>query len=167
MNEAVRNAEKEREYLIQKYVSDERYSGIDTQASGINHLAFFADDLDATIDFYTQVVGLKLLRVRPLDGDPKSTMVFFDLGRDEFLAFLRVHNVTQAVKAGIGGVNHFALNINKEQYQGFKSRAEERGIKYKSISHEILDSISAIDPNGVEVELSVWNIAPKDMLQRS
>ena len=83
MDTAIRDAEAEREHLIQKYIKDKRYSDFETQADGINHLAFVAKDLDETIEFYTQVVGLKLLRVRTLDGDEKSTMVFFDLGRGE------------------------------------------------------------------------------------
>lgn len=132
----------------------------------MNHLAFIAGDLDKTIEFYTQIVGLKLLRVRPLDGDAGSTMVFFDMGKGEFLAFLRLRDVSRAVTSGIGGVHHFALNVSREQYEGFEKRAKEAGIEYKTISHEILDSISAMDPNGVEVELSVWNIAPEDMPQK-
>ncbi len=79
MDTGVRDAETERERLIQRYIKDKRYSGFETQADGINHLAFVAKDLDATIEFYTQIVGLKLLRVRTLDGDSKSSMVFFDL----------------------------------------------------------------------------------------
>lgn len=159
------SAAAEREHLIEKYVRDSRFSGFESQADGLNHLAFIAKDLEATIDFYTQVVGLKLLRVRPLDGDPDSTMVFFDMGRGEFLAFLKLHDVAKSAVQGVGGVHHFALTIDREQYRNFKSRAEARGIKCNTISHEILDSISALDPNGVEVELSVWNIDPKDMQQ--
>jgi glyoxylase I family protein len=165
MESTTRDAEVEREELVRKYIGNKRYSGRETQAHGLNHLAFVAKDLDETVEFYTQVVGLKLLRVRPLDGDPRSTMIFFDLGKQEFLAFLRIHDVSRPVAAGTGGVHHFALNVNREQYEGFRSRAEEKGIEYRTISHEILDSISALDPNGLEVELSVWNIDPKDMSQ--
>ena len=31
---------------------------------GIDHLAFVTDDLPATLDFYTRVVGLQLVHVR-------------------------------------------------------------------------------------------------------
>ena len=82
-------------------------------------------------------------------------MVFFDLGRGEFLAFLRLHNVSKRVAPGTGGIQHFAVTIDRKQYEGFEKRAKERGIKYKTISHEILGSISALDPNGVGVELFV------------
>ncbi|MEX2123452.1 MAG: VOC family protein [Woeseia sp.] len=165
MSITVKEAEEEREHLIQSYIGSKKYTGFESQADGVNHLAFVANDLDKTIEFYTKIVGLKLLRVRPLDGDPKSTMVFFDLGRGEFLAFLRLANVADGSKMGFGGVHHFALTINRKQYDSFKSRLEKNGIKYNTISHEILDSISAVDPNGLEVELSVWNIDPEDMQQ--
>jgi hypothetical protein len=72
METGLRGAEKEREQLIQKYIRNSRYTGFESKADGINHLAFIADDLDKTIEFYTQVVGLKLLRVRPLDGDSRQ-----------------------------------------------------------------------------------------------
>jgi Glyoxalase/Bleomycin resistance protein/Dioxygenase superfamily. len=166
MNAKADSAAAERERLIEKYVRDPHYSGFASRAAGLNHLAFIATDLDATINFYTQVVGLKLLRVRPLDGDPNSTMVFFDIGRGEFLAFLKLHDVSNSVVRGVGGVHHFALTVERDQYREFETRAKARGIKCNTISHEILDSISALDPNGVEVELSVWNIDPKEMQQK-
>lgn len=165
MEDKAATAAAERDRLIEKYVRSESYSGFESEADGLNHLAFAAKDLDETIEFYTQVVGLKLLRVRPLDGDPASTMVFFDMGRGEFLAFLKLHDVKRPATPGTGGIHHFALTVDRQQYRNFKERAEESGIKYQTISHEILDSISALDPNGVEVELSVWNIDPKDMQQ--
>lgn len=165
MKKSAASAAANRDRLIEKYVRSERYSGFESQADGLNHLAFVAKDLDETIEFYTQVVGLKLLRVRPLDGDPASTMIFFDMGKGEFLAFLKLHDTKRAAAPGTGGIHHFALTVDRKQYQNFRDRAEERDIKYQTISHEILDSISALDPNGVEVELSVWNIDPKDMQQ--
>ena len=38
---------------------------------GIDHLAFVTDDLPATLDFYTRVVGLQLVHVRrvPFEQD--------------------------------------------------------------------------------------------------
>src|SRR6185312_6042208 len=142
-------AKKERERLIGKYILAAEYSDVDTQANGINHLAFITNKVDETIEFYTKIVGLKLLRVRPLDGDERSTMIFFDLGRDELLAFLHLADVNKQSTVGVGGVSHFAITITDDQYKGFKSRAEAHGIRYRTIEHEILKSISAVDPNGL------------------
>ncbi|HEX7326390.1 MAG TPA: VOC family protein [Rhodanobacteraceae bacterium] len=166
MSTTAEMAEKTRKQLIDKYILNADYSDVETQANGINHLAFITDKVHETIDFYTKVVGLKLLRVRPLDGHPESTMIFFDMGRDELLAFLLLADVHDKSTFGTGGVSHFALSITDEQFSGFKARAEARGIKYRTITHEILKSISAVDPNGLEVELSVWNMNPEDMSQK-
>lgn len=166
MSITAEEAGKTRERLIQQYIDNGEYSGIETQADGINHLAFATDKIDETINFYTKIVGLKLLRIRPLDNDPRSTMIFFDLGRNELLVFLCLADVHARSKLGVGGVHHFAVTISHEQYKGFKSRAEANGIAFNTISHEILTSISAVDPNGLEVELSVWNMDPNDMSQR-
>ncbi|WP_136161301.1 VOC family protein [Sphingomonas flavalba] len=159
-------AERNRERLIEKYIKSAEYSDIETQAAGINHIAFVTDRIEETIDFYTKVVGLKLLRIRPLDHEPQSTMIFFDLGRNELLAFLCLADTKDKAAKGVGGIHHFAVTITHEQYEGFRQRAEARGIPYNTIAHEILTSISALDPNGIEVELSVWNMNPDDMSQK-
>lgn len=159
-------AEQARKQLIEKYILNPDYSDIKTQANGVNHLAFITNKVDETIEFYTKIVGLKLLRIRPLDGHPESTMIFFDMGGNELLAFLHLADVHNDSTVGFGGVSHFALSITDEQFDGFKTRAEDHGIKYRTITHEILKSISAVDPNGLEVELSVWNMNPDDMSQK-
>jgi catechol 2,3-dioxygenase-like lactoylglutathione lyase family enzyme len=156
-------AEEERRHLVTRYIEDESYTGFESEADGVNHVAFITDDLEGTIEFYTQVVRLKLLRVRAMDGDPASTQVFFDMGRGELLAFLRLSRVREEAKVGIGGFHHAALTINREQYEAAKKRLDEREIVYTTISHEILDTITLQDPNGITLELSVWNIDPKDV----
>lgn len=166
MNMTAGEAEKERDLLLRNYVHNDDYTGFEPQADGVNHIALIVRDLEETVKFYAEVVGLKLLRVRTMDGDPASTQVFFDMGRGELLAFLRLKDKTEDNRMGIGGLHHFALTVTREQYAAFKERLDERGLEYNSISHEILDSISTIDPNGVEVELSVWNIDPEEMSQQ-
>lgn len=159
----VEEAEKEREDLIARFVKDDKYTGFESEADGVNHLAFITEDLEGTIEFYTQVIRLKMLRVRAMDNDPQSTQVFFDMGRGELLAFLRLSEVDDKARVGIGGYHHGALTITREQYDAAKKRLDERGIEYTTISHEILDTITLTDPNGITLELSVWNVDPKDV----
>jgi catechol 2,3-dioxygenase-like lactoylglutathione lyase family enzyme len=156
-------AEAERTRLIDKYIVQhaDKYGGFESAAGGVNHLAFLTDKLDETIEFYTQVIRLKLLRVRVDDGDARSTQVFFDMGRGELLAFLKVYNVDTANKMGLGGFHHFALTVDEEQYDGVKKRLDDRNIVYTTIKHEILTTITTHDPNGITLELSKWNIDPK------
>lgn len=163
MSLTVEQAEKERADLIERYIQSGKYTEQESEADGVNHLAFIAEDLDETIDFYSRIVKLKLLRVRTMDGDPTSTQVFFDMGRGELLAFLRLSNVEKAAEIGRGGFHHFALTITRDQYDAVKARLDEEAVPYTTISHEILDTITTTDPNGITLELSVWNIDPKDM----
>jgi catechol 2,3-dioxygenase-like lactoylglutathione lyase family enzyme len=156
-------AEKERADLVANYIEKDRYTGFESQADGVNHIAFLTDDLECTIEFYTQMVGLKLLRVRAMDGAPSSTQVFFDMGRGELLAFLRLSDVHDRAKMGLGGYHHAALTVSREQYEAAKKRLDEKNYPYTTISHEILDTITLTDPNGITIELSVWNIDPKDV----
>ena len=62
---------------------------------GIDHLAFVTDDLPATMDFYTRVLGMQLVHVRrvPFEQDrgqpPYDNLrhYFFNMGNDTLLAF--------------------------------------------------------------------------------
>jgi catechol 2,3-dioxygenase-like lactoylglutathione lyase family enzyme len=161
----LKEAEAERSQLIQRYIveSAEKYGGFESAASGVNHLAFLTDRLEETIEFYTQIVRLKLLRVRVDDGDARSTQVFFDMGHGELLAFLKVFDVETANKMGLGGFHHFALTVNDEQYDAVKRRLDAGKIPYTTIKHEILTTITTHDPNGITLELSKWNIDPKNV----
>ena len=159
----VQEAEEERSNLISNYIEDDAYTGFESEADGVNHMAFVTRDVESTIEFYTQVIRLKLLRVRTMDGDPQSTQVFFDMGRGELLAFLRLNDMGDSGQTGAGPFHHAALTVSREQYEGLIDRLNERGITYTTISHEILDTITLTDPNGILLELSVWNIDPKDV----
>ncbi len=161
----LKEAEAERTQLVEKYIrgAATKYGGFESAAGGVNHLAFLTDKLEETIEFYTQVIRFKLLRVRVDDGDSRSTQVFFDMGRGELLAFLKIYNVKKAAKIGLGGFHHFALTVDGRQYTSVKKRLDQQEIPYTTIKHEILTTITTHDPNGITLELSKWNIDPKNV----
>lgn len=159
----VQEAEEERSNLISNYIENDAYTGFESEADGVNHMAFVTRDVESTIEFYTQVIRLKLLRVRTMDGDPQSTQVFFDMGRGELLAFLRINDMGDGGQTGAGPFHHAALTVTREQYEGLIDRLNERRVTFTTISHEILDTVTLTDPNGILLELSVWNIDPKDV----
>jgi catechol 2,3-dioxygenase-like lactoylglutathione lyase family enzyme len=159
----LKQATAERTRLIDHFIkaSAKKYGGFPSAARGVNHLAFLTNKLEETIEFYTQVIRLKLLRVRVDDADARSTQVFFDMGRGELLAFLKVYNVNKANRMGLGGFHHYALTVDGRQYIAVKKRLDQQKIPYTTIKHEILTTITTRDPNGIVLELSKWNIDPK------
>ncbi len=56
MSMSVQEAEKERKDLIARYIKDSAYTGFESEADGVNHLAFITRDIEKTIEFYTQVI---------------------------------------------------------------------------------------------------------------
>ena len=62
---------------------------------GVDHLALVTDDMPATMDFYTRVLGMQLVHVRrvpfaPNRGQPPYDDLrhyFFNMGGDQLLAF--------------------------------------------------------------------------------
>ena len=51
MSMTVQEAEKEREDLIARYIKDSAYTGFESDADGVNHLAFITRDIEKTIEF--------------------------------------------------------------------------------------------------------------------
>jgi hypothetical protein len=80
-------AETQRATLIDKYLArgQGRYDGFESAADAVNHLAFMSDKLEETIEYYTQVIGLKLFRIRAGTTDPRVTQVFFDMGHRDYV----------------------------------------------------------------------------------
>lgn len=158
MENGLEAAERQRAAIIEHYIEKNgaKYQGFKSAADGVNHLAFITEKLDETIEYYTQVIRLRLDRVRAGTSDPRVTQVFFDMGHGELLAFLHIPNVKGRAQTGLGGLHHWALTLNTEQYESARKRLDERELAYTTIEHEILTTITTKDPNGIVLELSMW-----------
>lgn len=59
------------------------------QIQGINHIALVCKDMARTVDFYTNTLGMKLIKTIALpDG---GQHFFFDIGTGEAIAFSGFH----------------------------------------------------------------------------
>jgi hypothetical protein len=47
---SIQEAGKKREDLIARYINNPAYTGFESEADGINHLAFVTEDLEGTIE---------------------------------------------------------------------------------------------------------------------
>ena len=98
-----------REQLKERYLDNEPAAG-PVGTGGVDHLALISSDLDATIRFYTGVLGMRLTRVIPNRDEPTSTHIFLDMGGGNLLAFFDFpeHGPAPTVR-GIGSMHHVAL----------------------------------------------------------
>jgi catechol 2,3-dioxygenase-like lactoylglutathione lyase family enzyme len=142
--------------LIEKYApSNEPVGSSPVGTGGVDHLALICSDLEKTIEFYTQILGMRLAKVVPNRDEPSSTHIFLDMGGGNMLAFFDFPKKGPAkTQRGIGGMHHLALKGTPEQYAAVVKTARERGIEHDVHGGETKGSIYMRDPDGIMVEVT-------------
>ena len=118
----------------------------------MNHVAIFAKDLEATAEFYNNVMGMPVVGVTANRDVAESTHMNVDMGNGMSFAFFdfpHVSRLQRKAPEGVGGIMHIALAIDQDSRAGIKQRLEEHRINYQ----EIGGSLYLKDPNGLGIEL--------------
>ena len=126
----------------------------ESPTEGINHLAVFALDLEATAEFYINVMGMPVIGVTSNRDEPRSTHMNVDLGGGVSIAFFdfpHVERLKVPAPEGVGGMMHVAIPISRERYDEVEGRFKERGVPHRRIG----DSVYLKDPNGMSIELII------------
>jgi catechol 2,3-dioxygenase-like lactoylglutathione lyase family enzyme len=160
---------------------------------GVNHLALVCKDMARTVDFYSNVLGMPLIKTIELPGG-LGQHFFFDLGNGDSLAFFWFPNapeaqpgVASATRGTIpgpsahGSMNHVAINIPADRIDEYYDKLIAKGIKAsKVINHDdspaqaslaitpttFVRSIYFYDPDGIALEFAAWTRplgAPSDL----
>ena len=101
--------------------------------TGVNHLAFMTNDMDATTRFYRDLLGMEL---RVGIGSPGWRHYFFGFG-DDHIAFFEYDGVAPMIKRPHGaptreplGFDHVALNVaTREDLFALRDRLLAAGIE--------------------------------------
>ncbi|MDR4507162.1 MAG: VOC family protein [Candidatus Brocadiaceae bacterium] len=127
---------------------------------GINHPACFGRNLEETVKFYTEVLGMRLALRQPNLDEPRMTHLFFSAGNGAFVAFFIPNDDSGLTiperNEGIGSMQHLAFNLagsieeamemlhrHKIPFTGPVDRGYERSLYFH-------------DPNGIKLELMTW-----------
>lgn len=130
------------------------------KTNGINHPALFGRNLDETIQFYTEVLGMRLVLRQPNLDEPRMTHLFFSAGNGSFIAFF-VPNEDSGLKLskgseGVGSMQHLAMNLVGPIEEAMKT-LDKYKIKFDGpIDRGYERSLYFRDPNGIKVELLTW-----------
>ena len=124
-----------------------------TATRGVDHLAVFAKDLEATAAFYSEVLGMPVINVTANRDEPESTHMNVDLGNGTMLSFFdfpHVPRLRRKAPEGVGGSMHLALSNSPERLQQAKESLSRNKVKFQEIGGGLYFS----DPKGLGIELT-------------
>jgi catechol 2,3-dioxygenase-like lactoylglutathione lyase family enzyme len=120
-------------------------------ARGLHHVALLCADVERTIRFYQGLLGFPLVEIFENRDYRGSTHLFFDIGRDNTIAFFDFPGLDLGPYAEVlGGLHHIALSVDRPVWDAARARFDEAGMEY-AIDSEI--SMYFTDPDGTRLEL--------------
>ena len=144
-----------REELKQRYLSaaDEAPRSVNT--GGVDHLALICSDLNATIRFYTEVLGMRLTKVMANRDEPTSTHIFLNMGGGNQLAFFDFpeKGPTRTVR-GVGSMHHVALKATPDKFQAILTTLKEKQVPHSLHGTEHAGSVYVRDPDDILIEVT-------------
>ena len=154
------------------------------QTKGINHLALVCRDMAETVAFYTEKLGMPLVKTVALpDG---GQHFFFDCGGGDSLAFFWFPDAPEpapgvsapagrpdqgSLTSAIGSMNHVAFNVAPEHIEAYRERLIAAGVPCTEIANHddseygiskelhpgvFVRSVYFRDPDGVLLEFACW-----------
>ncbi len=128
--------------------------------NGVNHLAMATGDMDKTIRFWRDLLGMRLVAGL---GQPGYRHYFFQISDTDLFAFFEWPEVKSVVKKEHGRpvsgpfiFDHVSFGVETEDdLWVLKDRLEAAGFPVSDvIDHGFIHSIYAHDPNGIPIEFS-------------
>ena len=153
--------------------------------SGINHVALVCADMARTVDFYSNVLGMPLIKALDLPGGVGQHF-FFDAGNGDCVAFFWFRDAPDAVPGisaprhipGVGDIvsavssmNHLSFHVPPENFDEYRQKLKAKGIRVGPVlNHDESESqVSAEvhpgvyvrsfyfhDPDGITLEFACW-----------
>lgn len=152
---------------------------------GVNHVALVSRDMARTVEFYSGVLGMPLVKTveLPFGG---GQHFFFDAGGGNAVAFFWFPDAPPADpgstapaafpgkegwESAVGSMNHLAFDIAPEHFDEYVERLRAKGIELGDIlnhddselgvSRDVHDgtfvrSVYFFDPDGILLEFAAW-----------
>ena len=136
--------------------------------NGVNHLAMATGDMDTTIRFWRDLLGMRLVAGL---GGPGYRHYFFQLSETDFVAFFEWPGVKPVPNKEHGRpvrgpfiFDHVSFGVETEDdLWKLKDRLEAAGFQVSDvIDHGFIHSIYSFDPNGIPIEFSS-NVPGRDV----
>jgi len=155
------------------------------ELQGVSHLALVCSDMARTVDFYSTVLGFKLIKTVELPSG-MGQHFFFDIGNGDALAFFWFADAPAPapgiaapaarpdngdIASAVGSMNHIAFQVSPEHIETYRQRLVDHGVDCSvvvnhddsewTVSEEMhpgvfVRSVYFQDPDGILLELAAW-----------
>ncbi len=133
---------------------------------GLHHITLAAANAQRTVDFYTRVLGLRLVKKTVNFDDPGSYHLYFGDATGKPGTAITFFEWPHAPRGsyGIGGTHHFALTVNgHDGLLKWKRRLSDLGVPVTGpLDRAYFKSIYFRDPDGAVLEIATrgpgWTI---------
>ncbi len=151
---------------------------------GVNHVALVCRDMKQTVEFYTNVLEMPLVKTLELPGN-HGQHFFFDAGNGATIAFFWFPNAPKAapgiasqntepgksMATAHASMNHLAIDIPLEKFDEYVDKLRPKNVEVKVINHADNDrgfteevteetwirSMYFRDPDGIALELAAYS----------
>jgi glyoxylase I family protein len=136
---------------------------------GVDHLVFNTDDMAATVAFYCETLGMRLIHAERTPGTtgkfgageppvPNLRHYFFDMGNDSTIAFFEYPKGTpKGNRDHLGTMQHCALHTSRRDFDAATERLKAAGVPYVGpLDRGFRHSIYFFDNNGIRLELTTF-----------
>lgn len=125
---------------------------------GIHHVTAICADLDRTVSFYRDLLGLTLLKRTQNDDDPGARHFYFgdpEATPGTMVTFLEYPNMEPG-QVGVGVVHHFALRTGTlEELEAWFHHLRAHGVQCtQTLDRTYFSSIYFRDPDGNIIEIA-------------
>lgn len=158
------------------------------ELGGVCHLALVCSDMERTLDFYTNTLGMKLAKTIALPNGAQH--FFFDMGDESYIAFFWFPGAppaapgiaSPAVVPGLGGdirtahasMNHVSFKIPVDKFEEYREKLiakgvvtgpilyhddSERGMATEMHDGVYVKSMYFFDPDRILLEFAAWTRA--------
>jgi len=155
------------------------------ELGGVNHLALVCSDMERTVDFYSNVLGMPLVKTIELPAG-MGQHFFFDCGGGDMLAFFWFPDAPAAAPgisapanrpdrgellSAIGSMNHVAFSVPVDKIEEYRDKLRTAGVDCTDVANHddsewgiakmahpgvFIRSLYFQDPDGILLEFACW-----------
>jgi glyoxalase family protein len=125
---------------------------------GLHHITAIAGSAKKNLDFYTKVLGLRLLKKTVNFDDPGTYHLYYgdEIGSPGTILTFFPYEGARRGRAGTGMATHIGYSVPKGSFDFWIKRFEDHRVKYGTPSEKFGEHIISFeDPDGLQLELVI------------